>query len=337
MKKLRFFDSLKFVLATVACMFAIVPVHAATLPAGYTELEYLESTGTQYIDTRIPSNSNMQTEVSFSPTGWEGAVFGNYSDDNLVQNSNTLYISPQALGYLYTTDYGAVLDGNHNRTKIGDISLDTVYNVTIDWKNRRGIFDNTVIPFVSQEVWQGTTNQVLFARTTGTAGTVGYYGKLKLYYAKLWDNGTLVRDFVPVRRDSDGVLGMYDLANSNPETAFYTNAGTGEFIAGEWQIKIATTKYNEESFAPVKTDLSAAVNAVEYVVSNTMSQAPRTSKQDQMRAAQRNIACWSRTRTAPRIGTPSPAQMASHTTCPWATPNYNISKVRVVNNGLIQV
>ena len=196
---------------------------STTNASGYTQLEYIESTGAQYIDTGIPSNSNMQTEVSFSPTDWGGAVFGNYSDNGLAQNSNTLYIAPQPLDYLYTTDYGSELDGNINRTKIGDISLDTVYNVTIDWKNRRGIFDNTVIPFVSQEVWQGTTNQVLFARTSGAAGTVGYYGKLKLYYAKIWNNGTLVRDFVPVRQNSTtGKYGLYDKVNG----VFYPNAAS---------------------------------------------------------------------------------------------------------------
>jgi hypothetical protein len=97
-----------------------------------------------------------------------------------------------------------------------------------------------------------------------------------VYYFRVYENGVLRFNAVPARRDSDGMLGMYDLADSNPATAFHTNAGTDEFVAGPDvipQIKIATTHYNEQQFAPVKTDLSAAVNAVEYVVSNTMSQA----------------------------------------------------------------
>lgn len=243
--------------------------HQSGLPLGYTLLDYIESTGTQYIDTGIPSNSNMQTEVSFLSTDWGGAVFGNYSDNGLVKNSNTLYISPQPLDYLYTTDYGSELDGNINRTKIGDISLDTVYNVTIDWKNRRGIFDNTVIPFVSQEVWQGTTNQVLFARTSGAAGTVGYYGKLKLYYAKIWNNDILVRNFVPCKNASN-VVGLYDTVND----VFYQNAGTGDFTAGS-AVSDPTEIYTDGTvetigiFGPNLFDKNDYEEITAYVNANT--------------------------------------------------------------------
>jgi len=47
-------------------------------------------------------------------------------------------------------------------------------------------------------------------------------------YYKIWDNGVLLRDFVPCERVSDHVLGMYDKVND----VFYTNLGTGEFISG---------------------------------------------------------------------------------------------------------
>ncbi|MBO4683151.1 MAG: hypothetical protein J5611_01050 [Alphaproteobacteria bacterium] len=39
-----------------------------TLPSGYTQLEYLESTGTQYIDTGDNATTNMSFEISFSDT-----------------------------------------------------------------------------------------------------------------------------------------------------------------------------------------------------------------------------------------------------------------------------
>jgi hypothetical protein len=117
-----------------------------------------------------------------------------------------------------------------------------------------------------------TSSIILFA--FGSANSNKFIGRV--YYFRVYENGVLRFNAVPARRDSDGMLGMYDLADSNPATAFHTNAGTDEFVAGPDvipQIKIATTHYNEQQFAPVKTDLSAAVNAVEYVVSNTMSQA----------------------------------------------------------------
>lgn len=49
---------------------------------------------------------------------------------------------------------------------------------------------------------------------------------IRIYYAKIWDDGTLVRDFIPAVRNDDGVIGMYDQVND----VFYANDGTGSFI-----------------------------------------------------------------------------------------------------------
>jgi hypothetical protein len=53
-------------------------------------------------------------------------------------------------------------------------------------------------------------------------------GIYRMYYFKIYDNGTLVRDFVPVKRNSDNVIGLFDIVNNK----FYTNKGTGTFTAG---------------------------------------------------------------------------------------------------------
>jgi hypothetical protein len=55
----------------------------------------------------------------------------------------------------------------------------------------------------------------------------GLYCKCKLYRCKYWNGTTLQRDFIPVKRKTDGVIGLYDLVNK----VFYTNAGTGTFKA----------------------------------------------------------------------------------------------------------
>ena len=51
---------------------------------------------------------------------------------------------------------------------------------------------------------------------------------MRLYYLKMWTDGVLVRDFVPVMRDSDNSIGLYDLVND----VFYENIGTGVFTTG---------------------------------------------------------------------------------------------------------
>ena len=68
--------------------------------------------------------------------------------------------------------------------------------------------------------------------------TSNHWALAKLYSCKIYSGETLERDFVPVRRKSDNVLGLLDLANGG----FYANAGTGTFNEGN---VVATTSGGE--------------------------------------------------------------------------------------------
>ncbi len=50
----------------------------------------------------------------------------------------------------------------------------------------------------------------------------------RLYYCRFAEDGAIVHDYVPAKRLSDGVLGMYDRTTGE----FKTNAGSGAFTAG---------------------------------------------------------------------------------------------------------
>lgn len=56
-------------------------------------------------------------------------------------------------------------------------------------------------------------------------GAGSYPCKAKLYGLKTIQNGVVIRDFVPVYRLNDGVIGLYDQING----IFYTNNGSGIF------------------------------------------------------------------------------------------------------------
>ena len=66
----------------------------------------------------------------------------------------------------------------------------------------------------------------LFARNN--AGSLNDYGACRIYECDIYNNNQIVRSFHPVRRKSDGVLGMYDSITGG----FYTNSGSGSFVAG---------------------------------------------------------------------------------------------------------
>jgi len=61
-----------------------------------------------------------------------------------------------------------------------------------------------------------------------------------LFYCKIWDNDTLVRDFIPVV-DSGGVACLYDKIDKK----IYLNIGTGAFMAGN--VVVGETPIQEET------------------------------------------------------------------------------------------
>lgn len=60
--------------------------------------------------------------------------------------------------------------------------------------------------------------------TTSSSYTSSY----KLWRYKMYDNGAIVRDYIPCYRVSDNKTGLYDIVNDT----FYPNEGTGEFTVG---------------------------------------------------------------------------------------------------------
>jgi hypothetical protein len=79
-------------------------------------------------------------------------------------------------------------------------------------------------------VASGTNGNNIFIFACNNASVRYYPNALRLYYFKMYNNNVLVRDFVPVIRITDNVVGLYDLVNGT----FYMNQGTGAFIPGPY-------------------------------------------------------------------------------------------------------
>ena len=68
----------------------------------------------------------------------------------------------------------------------------------------------------------------MFLFSNNNVGTAAGFGSFKLYVCQIYDNGTLVRDFLPCI-NPNGAVGLYDLVGRQ----FYGNAGTGAFTGSE--------------------------------------------------------------------------------------------------------
>lgn len=195
------------------------------LPSEYTQLEYLESTGTQYIDTGFKPNQDSGFVLDYYANGTEQPrVF------MIAQNLNNL-----SYGYGIVLGRGAniaVYNGERRDTvywKCNDFTGIGRYIVNVN-KTAAFIKDSTgarVSYTFPSDTFQLEYNLCLF--TLNNAGTITTTpATVRVYSFKLYDNGTLVRNFIPAKRNSNGEFGMYDLVNHQ----FYTNAGTGTFTAG---------------------------------------------------------------------------------------------------------
>lgn len=179
------------------------------LPSGYTELAYIQSSGTQYIDSGLKPNQNMRVVVklSTSETG-SHTVFGadfSWTDDGF------------ALGVGFT----------HYGKETGTISgLNNGSPHEVDFNKNIISMDGSTVLTMGASTFSVPHNLALFANNR--AGGIQEKTTMALYYCRIFDGDTLLRDYIPCINAS-GAVGLYDLVGRQ----FYGNAGTGVFTGSE--------------------------------------------------------------------------------------------------------
>lgn len=214
------------------------------LPSEYKRVEYIESTGTQYIDTGIKPDSNTDIDFKYSYTttnlsGTETRVFGSRGSGN----SEAFFIGlHSSYNYCWYINYG---DTSNTLQSIIWGTVDTNPHII---KNNSGAFyfDNVNVMNFSVNSYTSPYNAIIFgANADGTIRTT----KARVYYCKMYDQGNLVRNFIPCYRVSDNEVGLYDTVNNQ----FYTNQGTSKFIAGS-EYKNLPEEYQQVECLGVSSD-----------------------------------------------------------------------------------
>ena len=185
------------------------------LPEGYTRVEYIQSSGTQYIDTGISGNATIkitaqastikgssQALLSSTPTAQGGTWFGEFTTNQkwgIGSGDGLSTIAP-------TTKMTAELTFN------GSGCSGTINNESV-----------TRSATITQGAW------TIGAGVSGT--TLNYPFSGKIWECQITQNNTIVRNFIPCKNPSN-VIGMYDTVSKT----FFGNSGTGDFVA-------STTEY----------------------------------------------------------------------------------------------
>lgn len=182
------------------------------IPSGVTPLEYIQSTGTQYIDTDVLATSDIAVEVEFFDYEFSGdsLLFGyrpNSWNGGLGVNNNG-----NSKMYLY---YGGSNNGGIiPPMESGIVKLENGIRTINGYE---AYFTPTTFSYSYQ----------IFIFATNNNGTASYFSKYKIKSLKMWEDGTLIRHFIPAK-DTDDIACLYDLINDD----FYYDGGGGTFLEG---------------------------------------------------------------------------------------------------------
>lgn len=193
------------------------------LPSGYRRLEYIEGTGTQWIDTGVGVLPNIETFmiVNYSqnpPDAYNYGVYYNNDSDTLAVNFRT-----RNYGNL---DFRA---GLSYQTPVIPLALDTDYLIE-QTKTEFAITNlenQTKVskPIATKNVGSGNSRPMyLFCVNLRGSAVALMPFKLKQFWAKIDD--TPAWDGIPALRLSDNKPGLYDIVDDQ----FHVNQGTGEFL-----------------------------------------------------------------------------------------------------------
>ena len=182
-----------------------------TVPSGYTPLEYIQFSGTQYIDTNFTPNQNTEIRAKYKITTTSACwVYGSGSSQ------------PRITAYSGGSSSGNQRFGN---SVISLILPKNQINEVI--QNKKGLTINdafTAYPTVSDFT---STGKFFIGTASASSSTAKFTGWI--YYLKIYNAGSIVLNLLPAKRDSDEVIGMYDTVSGT----FFTNGGTGVFTANQ--------------------------------------------------------------------------------------------------------
>lgn len=208
-------------------------------PSGCTTLQYIQSDGSQYIDTgyKLPSDqSNIRIEAVVSFNGIVSSqptyptIFGVRDSNNDYASSNSCIVAAKWSNSVVTVNYGT---GQINTS----LTFDTFsrYKCNVVLTRSALIIENgsgqTLLEQTLSPTYDGSTtrNLIIFSLNSPT----GEYGhqtrcRMNLHRFTIYDGNTCILNYLPVLDDND-IACVYDTVSQE----YVYSSGSSAFIAGE--------------------------------------------------------------------------------------------------------
>ena len=205
------------------------------LPSAYQRLEYIVNTNKAYIDTGVVSSNHIAIFYDFmlinANTGSDiiiGSPYGWNAENNwTAERSFDVGIGNNP--YEYRVAYGSgqhhYIDKNESLWGVGDMygtswKLKQRYNISLNANHDFCINGEKILSL------DGTKEFVGLGTITNNLDNINNI--INVYSLIITYDGKPVRNFIPAKRKSDGVIGMYDLVGRK----FYTSPNGVAFTGG---------------------------------------------------------------------------------------------------------
>lgn len=210
--------------------------NASRLPEGYREVEYLQSTGAQWIDTGLVPDwdKTFDAEVT-AHTTWNSSqryfLLGNFIASTSYIAAQMVNLEVQYNSYRLYFDTGKInkylnavyVSGSNTYTFSCHCDVGA-FNVSAALSDASGILTSGTATKTSASVTGILTLQLFLDYRYST------FQGISIHSCNISQDSALVRNFVPCVRIADNKPGMYDLCGSTcalTNSPFYINAGTG--------------------------------------------------------------------------------------------------------------
>lgn len=199
------------------------------------EVEYIESTGTQWIDTGIVAQNGLTVEIDIYHNSGNQWLFG----------GRTAYRS-NSFGLYQSTASRKLIHFGNNDADINSPPARHIYRL----QSNVFYIDGNIAATLPADSFVGDSAVYLFnlhlLSTPNDVSLIGVTGKM--YYAKVWLGSDLIHNFIPVRfTNEQGVSegAMYDRTSGQ----LFHNSGTGVFGFG---TDIAGGGYKWLGYSPLR-------------------------------------------------------------------------------------
>lgn len=193
---------------------------SGALPAGYTPVEYIQSSGSQYIDSLLTVNGYIKAKCKIEVlTTRNGFVYGLLFQDHVQVD---LLLNSATWG-------GKTAITNNDKVALFSASVGGVYEISATAETVR--VNGEALSFEDKtteyEPLDDRYDLYLFVRRYMEPGmdVVQNYATVRLYYLEIINDLGETAKMYPCVQESTGTPGLYDTARK----IFLTNSGSGQF------------------------------------------------------------------------------------------------------------